>query len=159
MHHSTIDVLDGGVMTTIQDYPGRVGYWNVGVPPSGPMDHLAFRLANKLVGNDEGVAGIEVTLIGPKLKFNTDTIIAITGPAIELSLDGAPLAMWQSQYIKAGSTLKMGKVLDKGCRTYLAVKGGFDVPDYLGSKSTFTLGQFGGHGGRATSGWRCAACV
>jgi len=146
---STIDVLDGGVMTTIQDYPGRVGYWNVGVPPSGPMDHLAFRLANKLVGNDEGVAGIEVTLIGPTLKFNTDAFIAITGPAQEISLDGVPLAMWQSHYIKAGSTLKMGKVLSQGCRSYLALKGGFNVPDYLGSKSTFTLGQFGGYGGRA----------
>lgn len=146
---STMDVLDGGVMTTIQDYPGREGYWNVGVPPSGPMDHLAFRLANKLAGNEEGVAGLEVTLIGPTLKFNTDTIIAVTGPAMELSLDGAPIAMWQSHHIKAGTTLKMGKVLSQGCRTYLAVKGGFNVPDYLGSKSTFTLGQFGGHGGRA----------
>ncbi|MFM9834841.1 MAG: urea carboxylase [Methylophilaceae bacterium] len=146
---STIDVLDGGVMTTIQDYPGRVGYWNVGVPPSGPMDHLAFRLANKLVGNEEGVAGIEVTLIGPTLKFNTDAVIAVTGPQTELTLDGQPVAMWQSHIIKAGSTLKLGKVLVDGCRTYLAVNGGFDVPDYLGSKSTFTLGQFGGHGGRA----------
>jgi urea carboxylase len=147
-HPTTIDVLDGGVMSTIQDYPGRMGYWNIGVPPSGPMDHLAFRLANKLVGNEESVAGLEVTLIGPTLKFNTDAIIAVTGPAMALSLDGAPLAMWQSHHIKAGSTLKMGK-LAEGCRTYLAVKGGFDVPDYLGSKSTFTLGQFGGHGGRA----------
>jgi urea carboxylase len=148
-HPTTIDVLDGGVMTTIQDYPGRIGYWNVGVPPSGPMDHLAFRLANKLVGNEEGVAGIEVTLIGPTLKFNTDAVIAVTGPAMELTLDGESLAMWQSHTIQAGSTLKMGKVLVDGCRTYLAVQGGFDVPDYLGSKSTFTLGQFGGHGGRA----------
>lgn len=146
---TTIDVLDGGVMTTIQDYPGRVGYWNVGVPPSGPMDHLAFRLANQLVGNAEGVAGIEVTLIGPSLKFNTDAVIAVTGPAMDLQLNDQPVAMWQSHVIKAGSTLKMGKVLTDGCRTYLAVKGGFDVPDYLGSKSTFTLGQFGGHGGRA----------
>ncbi len=146
---STIDVLDGGVMTTIQDYPGRIGYWNIGVPPSGPMDHLAFRLANQLVGNDEGVAGIEVTLIGPTLKFNTDAVIAVTGPVMALQLDGKPLAMWQSHHIKAGSTLNMGKILAEGCRTYLAVKGGFDVPDYLGSKSTFTLGQFGGHGGRA----------
>jgi urea carboxylase len=147
-HPTTIDVLDGGVMSTIQDYPGRMGYWNIGVPPSGPMDHLAFRLANKLVGNEEGVAGLEVTLIGPTLKFNTDAVIAVTGPVMALSLDGAPLAMWQSHHIKAGSTLKMGK-LAEGCRTYLAVKGGFDVPDYLGRKSTFTLGQFGGHGGRA----------
>lgn len=146
---STIDVLDGGVMTTIQDYPGRIGYWNIGVPPSGPMDHLAFRLANQLVGNEEGVAGLEITLIGPTLKFNTDACIAVSGPAMELNLDGVPLPMWQSHDIKAGSTLKMGKVLSEGCRTYLAVKGGFNVPDYLGSKSTFTLGQFGGHGGRA----------
>jgi urea carboxylase len=145
----TIDVQDGGVMTTIQDYPGRLGYWAVGVPPSGPMDHLAFRLANKLVSNTEGVAALEVTLIGPKLKFNTDAVIAVTGALIDATLDGAPILMWQSLHIKAGSILKLGKVLDAGCRTYLAVHGGFDVPDYLGSKSTFTLGQFGGHGGRA----------
>ena len=145
---STIDVLDGGVMTTIQDYPGRLGYWHVGVPPSGPMDHLAFRIANKLVGNTEGVAGLEITLIGCKLKFNTDAIISVTGAPIEATLDNAPLAMWQSHNIKAGSVLKLGAISDAGCRAYLAVQGGIDVPDYLGSKSTFTLGQFGGHGGR-----------
>jgi urea carboxylase len=145
---NTIDVQDGGVMTTIQDYPGRIGFWAVGVPPSGPMDHLAFRFSNKLVNNAEGVAALEVTLIGPKLKFNTDSVIAVTGAPIEVTLDGEPILMWQSHHIKAGSTLKIGKVLDAGCRTYLAVQGGFDVPDYLGSKSTFTLGQFGGHGGR-----------
>jgi urea carboxylase len=144
----SIDVLDGGVMTTIQDYPGRLGYWAVGVPPSGPMDHLAFRLANKLVGNEEGIAGLEITLIGCTLKFNTDAVIAITGAPIEALLDGKPANMWQSQHIKAGSLLKLGKINGAGCRVYLAVQGGFDVPDYLGSKSTFTLGQFGGHGGR-----------
>jgi urea carboxylase len=144
----TIDVQDGGVMTTIQDYPGRVGYWAVGVPPSGPMDHLAFRFANQLVGNAEGVAGLEITLIGPKLKFNTAAVIAITGAPIESMLDGIPITMWQSLEVKAGSVLKLGKIIGAGCRAYLAVKGGFDVPDYLGSKSTFTLGQFGGHGGR-----------
>lgn len=144
----TIDVQDGGVMTTIQDYPSRVGYWAVGVPPSGPMDHLAFRLANKLVVNAEGVAGLEITLIGPQLKFNTDAVIAITGAQIEATLDGEAISMWQSQQIKAGSVLKLGKVNGDGCRAYLAVQGGFDVPDYMGSKSTFTLGQFGGHGGR-----------
>jgi urea carboxylase len=144
----TIDVLDGGVLTTIQDYPGRLGYWHVGVPPSGPMDHLAFRLGNKLVGNAEGVAGLEITLIGCTLKFNSDSVIAITGAPIEAFLDGQPTNMWQSQHIKAGSVLKLGKINGAGCRAYLAVQGGFDVPDYLGSKSTFTLGQFGGHGGR-----------
>ena len=146
---ATIDVLDGGVMSTIQDYPGRVGYWNVGVPPSGPMDQLAFRIANKLVGNEEGVAGLEITLIGPKLKFNTNAVIAVTGPSVDVLLDGEPIAMWQSHLIKAGSVLTIGNIKDFGCRAYLGVSGGFDVPDYLGSKSTFTLGQFGGHGGRA----------
>ena len=146
---NTIDILDGGVMTTIQDYPGRLGYWHVGVPPSGPMDHLAFRIANKLVGNIEGVAGLEITLIGCKLKFNADAIISVTGAPIEAALDNAPLAMWQSHHIKAGSVLNLGAISDAGCRAYLAVQGGFDVPDYLGSKSTFILGQFGGHGGRS----------
>ena len=146
---NTLDVLDGGVMTTIQDYPGRLGYWHVGVPPSGPMDHLAFRMANLLVNNAEGVAGLEITLIGCTLKFNADAIISITGASIEAKLDNLPLAMWQSHYVKAGSILKMGAISDAGCRAYLAVQGGFDVPDYLGSKSTFTLGQFGGHGGRS----------
>ena len=145
----TLDVLDGGVMTTIQDYPGRMGYWAVGVPPSGPMDHLAFRYGNKLVGNAEGDAGLEITLIGPKLKFNKSAVIAITGAPIDATLDGAPITLWQSHYIQAGSVLKLGKVEAHGCRTYLSIQGGFDVPDYLGSKSTFTLGQFGGHGGRA----------
>ena len=145
---NSIDVLDGGVMTTIQDYPGRLGYWAVGVPPSGPMDHLAFRLANKLVANEEGVAGLEITLIGCTLKFNTDAVIAITGAPIEVLLNSQSVNMWQSLAIKAGSVLKLGKINGAGCRAYLSVQGGFDVPDYLGSKSTFTLGQFGGHGGR-----------
>ncbi|OAM52642.1 urea carboxylase [Methylovorus sp. MM2] len=147
-HPHTIDVLEAGVQTSIQDYPGRMGYWAVGVPPSGPMDHLAFRLANCLVDNAEGTAGLEITLIGPRLKFNTDAVIAITGAAIEAEVDGIAVALWQSHAVKAGSTLRLGKILDAGCRSYLALQGGFDVPDYLGSKSTFTLGQFGGHGGR-----------
>lgn len=147
-HPLTIDVIDAGVQTTVQDYPGRVGYWAVGVPPSGPMDHLAFRLANRLVGNEEGVAALELTLIGPKLRFNCDVVVAITGAEVSASVDGAAISLWQSHVIKAGSVLALGNISSAGCRSYLAVHGGFDVPDYLGSKSTFTLGQFGGHGGR-----------
>jgi urea carboxylase len=113
------------------------------------MDHLAFRYGNKLVGNAEGNEGLEITLIGPKLKFNKSAVIAITGAPIDATLDGVPIALWQSHHIQAGSVLKLGKVEAHGCRTYLSIQGGFDVPDYLGSKSTFTLGQFGGHGGRA----------
>ena len=145
---NTIDVLEPGVQSSIQDYPGRLGYWNIGVPPSGPMDALAFRLSNQLVGNATEAAGLELTVSGPTLKFNKDTVIALTGAAMKAELDGAPLAFWQNHMIKAGSVLRLGAVQGGGCRTYLAISGGFDVPDYLGSKSTFTLGQFGGHGGR-----------
>jgi urea carboxylase len=145
---NTIDVLEPGVQSTIQDYPGRLGYWNIGVPPSGPMDALAFRLANQLLGNTEDSAGLEFTVSGPTLKFNRDTAIALTGAAMNAELDGKPLKFWRSHWVKAGSVLRLGSVQGGGCRTYLAVSGGFDVPDYLGSKATFTLGLFGGHGGR-----------
>src|SRR6266481_2934127 len=148
-HPQTIDVLDPGVQSTVQDYPGRIGHWAVGVPPSGPMDHLAFRLANRLVGNAEGLAALELTLIGPRLRFNCDAVIAITGAAMSSEVDGVDINLWQSHTIKAGSVLHMGNITGAGCRAYLALRGGFDVPDYLGSKSTFTLGQFGGHGGRS----------
>lgn len=144
----TIDVLSPGVQTTVQDYPGRLGYWHIGVPPSGPMDALAFRLANRLVNNNEDAAGLEITLSGPTLRFNCDSIIAITGAPIEVRLDGESLMLWQSHVIKAGTLLQFGKTSHHGYRAYLAVQGGFQVADYLGSKSTFTLGQFGGHAGR-----------
>ena len=145
---NTIDVLEPGVQSTIQDYPGRLGYWNIGVPPSGPMDALAFRLGNQLLGNAQGSAGLELTVSGPTLRFNSDTVIALTGAAMKAELDGKPLNFWRSHVVKTGSVLRLGSVQGGGCRSYLAVAGGFDVPDYLGSKSTFTLGHFGGHGGR-----------
>ena len=145
----TIDVLSPGVQTTVQDYPGRLGYWHVGVPPSGPMDALAFRLANRLVNNPEDKAGLEITLTGPTLRFNCDSIIAVTGAPIDVRLDGELLLLWQSYVIKAGRLLQLGKVGGQGCRAYLAVQGGFQAANYLDSKSTFTLGQFGGHAGRA----------
>ncbi|MDP1929653.1 MAG: urea carboxylase [Thiobacillus sp.] len=147
-HPTTIDVIEPGVQSSIQDWPGRTGYWDVGVPPSGPMDALALRLANKLAGNEEGAAGLELTVAGPTLRFNCDSVIALAGADMGAELDGKPLANWAAHAIKAGSLLKLGAIRDTGCRSYLAVRGGFDVPDYLGSKSTFTLGQFGGHAGR-----------
>lgn len=145
----TLDVLAPGVQTTVQDYPGRLGYWQIGVPPSGPMDALAFRLANRLVNNSADQAALEITLTGPTLRFNSDCLIAITGAAIEVYLDSELLPLWQSHEIKAGAVLQFGKIKDQGCRAYLAVQSGLQVPDYLGSQSTFTLGQFGGHAGRA----------
>ena len=145
---ATIDVIEPGVQSSIQDWPGRTGYWDVGVPPSGPMDALALRLANKLAGNAEGAAALELTVAGPTLRFNCDSVIALAGADMGAELDGVPLANWAAHAVKAGSLLKLGAIKDTGCRAYLAVHGGFDVPDYLGSKSTFTLGQFGGHAGR-----------
>lgn len=144
----TLDVLDSGTYTTIQDYPGRVGYWNIGVPPSGPMDHLAFRLANRIVGNPESAAGLECTILGPTLRFNYDTMICLTGATMKATLNGQPVPFWTAIPVTAGSTLKLKAIQGHGYRTYLAIQHGFDVPEYLGSRSTFTLGKFGGHAGR-----------
>ena len=145
----TIDVISPGTQTTVQDYPGRTGHWDVGIPPSGPMDMLAFRLANRLVGNPPTAAGLELTINGPTLKFNRDCTIALTGAAMKATLNGEPVAFWTSLSIKAGSLLKIGALEGPGARAYLAVRGGFDLPAYMGSRATFTLGQFGGHAGRA----------
>ncbi|TVP53502.1 MAG: urea carboxylase [Halomonadaceae bacterium] len=144
---SVAEVVQPGTYTTVQDYPGRMGYWHIGVPPSGPMDDYAFRLGNRIVGNSPEAAGLECTLIGPQLRFHQETVIALTGAPTDATVDGEPAAFWCPVQILAGQTLELGKA-HKGCRTYLAVRGGFDVPVYLGSRSTFPLGQFGGHGGR-----------
>jgi urea carboxylase len=148
----TIDVLEPGVQTSIQDYPGRLGFWDVGVPPSGPMDALSFRLANRLVGNADGTAALELTAAGPSLRFNCEAVIALAGAHMPAELDGRPLAWWMAHRVAAGSVLRVARVQGNGVRAYLAVQGGFDVPDYLGSKSTFTLGRFGGHAGRTLRG-------
>ncbi|HEX6591345.1 MAG TPA: biotin carboxylase N-terminal domain-containing protein, partial [Moraxellaceae bacterium] len=142
-----LEVLDGGTYTTVQDYPGRSGYWDIGVPPSGPMDDFAFRLANRIVGNHEAAAGLECTIQGPTLRFHGDAVIALTGADMQATLDGEPVACWTPITVKSGQLLKTGRAAS-GCRGYIAVRFGIDVPDYLGSKSTFALGQFGGHAGR-----------
>jgi urea carboxylase len=145
---TSIDVLAAGTQTTVQDYPGRQGYWHIGVPPSGPMDDLAFRLANRLLDNDSLAAGLEITVTGPTLRFNSATRICLTGAEMEGTLDGRLVPWWEPVDVAAGSVLKLGKVIAAGARAYLAVQGGIQVPAYLDSRSTFTLGQFGGHGGR-----------
>jgi urea carboxylase len=145
---STIDILDPGTYTTIQDYPGRIGYWDIGVPPSGPMDNLAFRLGNRILGNPESAAGLECTVLGPTLLFNCNTVICLTGAAMKATLNGELVPFWTPVSVTAGSILKLKGIQGHGYRTYIAVEHGFDVPDYLGSKATFTLGKFGGHGGR-----------
>ncbi|MGA4474145.1 urea carboxylase [Ectopseudomonas chengduensis] len=144
---SVIEVLEPGTYSSVQDYPGRLGYWDIGVPPSGPMDDFAFRLANRIVGNAAEAAGLEFTLQGPTLRFHSDALIALTGADCPATLDDATVAYWQPIEVKAGQVLKLGRAVS-GCRTYLAVRNGLDVPLYLGSRSTFALGQFGGHAGR-----------
>nr|XP_018917734.1 PREDICTED: urea amidolyase-like [Bemisia tabaci] len=144
---SVVEVLEPGTYSTIQDYPGRLGYWDIGVPPSGPMDDLAFRLANRIVGNHASAAGLEFTLQGPTLKFHCAALISLTGAQCPAELDGQPVSYWRPVDVQAGQVLKLGRATS-GCRTYLAVRNGFDVPLYLGSRSTFVLGQFGGHAGR-----------
>ena len=145
---TTVDVLSAGTQTTVQDFPGRIGYWDIGVPPSGPMDDLAFRLGNRLLDNTDDCAGLEITLNGPILRFNIATQIVLTGAPIDAKLDGEPIPLWQVINVPAGGTLQIGKMLDAGARAYLLIKNGIDVPKYLGSRATFTLGQFGGHAGR-----------
>ena len=144
-----IDVLQGGTQTTVQDYPGRAGYWHVGVPTSGPFDSYSFRLGNRLLNNAADVAGLEITLQGPTLKFGCATKIVLSGAAIDAKLDGQLIAQNCILEIQAGQELQLGRIKDKGARSYLCVAGGIQCPDYLGAKSTFTLGQFGGHNGRA----------
>lgn len=145
---SAIDVLEPGTQTTIQDYPGRLGFWNVGVPPSGPMDYLSFRLVNQLVGNNENAPGLEITLTGPTLRFAADTWIALGGADFEAKLDGVSVARWKAVKVSANSVLRMTAVRGPGARAYLAVRGGIEAPSYLGSRSTFILGGFGGEAGR-----------
>lgn len=142
-----IEILQAGTSTTIQDYPGRLGYWHIGVPPSGPMDDYSFRMGNRLVGNQIAAAGFEATLVGPTLQFHVETVFALTGAKVDARLDGEPVPMWTAVTAQAGQTLTTGQARE-GCRTYIAVRGGLDVPEYLGSRATFTLGQFGGHAGR-----------
>ncbi|WP_328497431.1 urea carboxylase [Streptomyces sp. NBC_00414] len=144
-----IEVVSGGTLTTIQDWPGRTGHWQVGVPPCGPMDDFSFRLGNRALGNDEGAPGLECTLRGPALRFTHPTTVCVTGAAAPVTVDGTPVTQWEPVTVPAGGVLEVGAPAGHGLRTYvLLAGGGLDVPPFLGSASTFTLGRFGGHGGR-----------
>ncbi|MEU9155281.1 5-oxoprolinase/urea amidolyase family protein [Streptomyces sp. NPDC048417] len=145
-----IEVVAAGTLTTVQDWPGRTGYWQVGVPPCGPMDDRSFRLGNRALGNPEGAPGLECTLQGPSLRFTHPTTVCVTGAPAPVTLDGAPVAQWEPVTVPAGGLLEIGAPAAHGLRSYvLFAGGGLDVPAFLGSASTFTLGRFGGHGGRA----------
>lgn len=144
-----IEVIASGTLTTVQDWPGRTGYWQVGVPPSGPMDDLSFRLGNRALGNDEGAPGLECTLQGPTLRFSHATTLCVTGAPAPVTVDGEPVPQWEPVTVPAGAVLTVGAPGRHGLRTYILFAGGLEVPAFLGSAATFTLGRFGGHGGRA----------
>ena len=134
-------------MTTVQDL-GRWGWQATGVPVSGAMDVFSHRVANRLVGNADGLATLEVTLTGPELTFNQNAVCAVAGAEFFLSVDGVAVEMNRAIHVKCGSTLSFGERA-RGARAYVAVAGGFDVPEVLGSRSTHTLTRMGGHDGRA----------
>jgi urea carboxylase len=145
----SVAVLDPGAMSSLQSLPGRLGYWEVGIPPSGPMDDRNFALANSILGNPADAAALEMTLTGPTLRFFTDTVIALTGARMEAMLDDAQVEHNAPVPVKAGQILAVGGIVGPGQRCYLAVSGGFKAQQYLGSTATFTLGGFGGHSGGA----------
>ncbi|KAK1599175.1 allophanate hydrolase subunit 2-domain-containing protein, partial [Colletotrichum navitas] len=143
-----MQVLSPGVLTTVQDYPGRttVGH---GVPPSGPMDDLSSRVANILVGNDPSVEFLEITMTGPELEFHESAIVAVCGAQVPVTVDGEERPMWSRIIVKQGQTLNIGSVFGDGLRAYLAVKGGFpEIPLFLDSKSTAPELGLGGLQGR-----------
>jgi biotin-dependent carboxylase-like uncharacterized protein len=142
-----VEVLHGGLMTTVQD-AGRHGLYSMGVPPSGAMDDFSFRVANLLVGNDENAAALEGTYMGPRLRFDENRIIAVTGAEMPPKVDGLSRPAWEAFEVKAGETLTFDH-LRGGARCYVAVAGGFEVAEVLGSRSTYARVALGGHEGRA----------
>jgi urea carboxylase len=139
-----IEVVAGGTLLTVQDWPGRLGYWEVGVPPSGPMDDRSFRLGNRLVGNPQGTAGLEVTLTGPRLRFDEPAVVAVTGAPLRVEVDGEPAQQWAPLEVPAGGVLRLGAIRGAGLRAYVLVRGGVDRPAVMGSRSTVAAAGLGG---------------
>jgi biotin-dependent carboxylase-like uncharacterized protein len=141
-----IVVVKPGLLASVQDL-GRHGHRDLGICPGGALDALALTLANRLVGNAPGAAGIELTMGRCELRFEADTRIALAGGDFGARLDGVPLAPYWSVAVRAGQSLVLGA--GAGLRAWLAVAGGIDVPVVLGSRSTDLKAGFGGHRGRA----------
>jgi urea carboxylase len=144
----SFEVVKPGLETSVQDLPGRIGHWEQGFPPSGPMDAWSFRLANLLVGNDRDAAALECQFLGPSLRFATDAIVAVTGADMGATLDGSPVPPWTTVAVKAGQVLALGSART-GARAYIAVDGGIETPAVLGSRSTFHMAGVGGIEGYA----------
>lgn len=143
----TLTIAGGGLHTTVQDL-GRPTHQREGVPGGGAMDRIALRVANMLVGNDDGAAALETTLIGPTITFDEPTVFALGGGDLEANIDGTAVGMWRPVAVPAGATLRFGKVRT-GCRSYIAFAGGIDVPLVFGSRATYARAGFGGYEGRA----------
>lgn len=143
---SSIKILNPGLLTTIQD-KGRWGYQQFGMSVAGVMDDFATRIANLLVENDQYEAILEVTLLGVEILFNCDEVISITGSNMNPKINGYPVPMWTSLYVKAGDRLSSTGAVS-GLRSYVGFSRGLDVPKIMGSKSTFTRGNLGGFEGR-----------
>ena len=146
MSVQTIEVIEPGILTTVQDR-GRYGYQRYGVPVSGAMDVFSLRAANILAGNDQGAACLEMTVLGPKLRFLSNTWIAVTGADLSPVLDGESILSRRSVEVSEGAVLRFDGAGD-GVRGYLAVAGGIDVPLVMGSRSTYVNGSIGGFEGR-----------
>lgn len=142
-----IEIIEPGLGSTLQDL-GRPGYYRVGIPPGGAVDLYSARAANLLVGNDENAAVIESPYMGPKFVASQAAVIAVTGAAMEVRVNGEARPQWESLAVAAGDEVSFG-FLTAGARIYIAVAGGFDVPAVLGSRSTYAIGRFGGFRGRA----------
>ncbi|MED0758152.1 biotin-dependent carboxyltransferase family protein [Aneurinibacillus thermoaerophilus] len=139
-------ILEPGLWTTVQDI-GRQGYYHFGLPPSGAADKYSFMVGNLLLGNPLEFAGLEMTLLGPKVEFLKKTVIAITGAPMEAYLNQQPIPLWEPVQVNEGDILSF-KFCKQGVKSYLCVSGGIQVPEVLGSRSTYTLSRLGGFQGR-----------
>jgi biotin-dependent carboxylase-like uncharacterized protein len=140
------DILEPGLATSVQDR-GRFGYYNVGIPQGGAMDQLSASMANALVGNSPGDAVLECAYLGPRFTTDTDAVIAVAGAPVQVKVNGKTADQWTRLSLAAGDEVSFG-MLSGGTRYYVAVQGGIDVPEVLGSRSTYTLGALGGFQGR-----------
>ena len=147
MSKQSIEVISAGLLTTVQDL-GRRGYQQYGIPVCGALDPVSLRIANVLVGNPEGEAGLEITALGPTIRFASDSVVAMVGADFKVDLNGRDVRTWESVEVAAGSVLSVGPASD-GLRAYLAIAGGLDVPLVMNSKSTDLKGAFGGFEGRS----------
>lgn len=141
-----IEVVQPGLSTTVQDR-GRIGYYEVGIPPSGALDQYSLLAANLLVGNDEDAAGLECVYMGPQLRFTAPSVVAVTGAEMIPRVNGDERPLWESFAVGEGDVLDFA-YLKAGARAYIGIAGGIDTPPVLGSRSTYALGAMGGHEGR-----------